>query len=591
MEIDPILPLSISIAEGIGTYAVFLGSGASKEADIPTGGEILHDTLELLYKLKNNTEEVSDEEIEEWYNESELKGYNYSKILEELCPSREERRVYLEKHFINKKPTQTHHLIANMVKNGLIKIIITTNFDRLMEDALNSADVDYTIISSGEELTASHPREHSHCWLLKLHGDYKRLTIKNTTKELEKLDLNIESELQEIIDRYGIVVMGYSGSDEGVMSCFEKRNSKYTLYWLTRSEPTDRIKELIDKDEGRLIVRKSADNFLKELSSKIKIFKIHKTGETPEFLLNQVIQYLKDNDTVSIRETIKKEWKRIRDQWYEKYDNYQERSTESQVCLDEFDEYCNSITAIGLVLIEFDNNDFFDEIIKLLQKIYDLSTEIVEAKLEENSNISTNGAILDIPKGSIHNIYNCLGAYAIKEEKFDKLSKLFRLKIMDNPNTMEKKPIWSTDVFYPNTFGGDSSIVFDHLIKSYNNKDFLNEYFYSKHEFKNYLCYFNLLLCLYSTKVRLEYPKQYYEVLPNFSRVLNRDQAKKNIYRMRSEVISDKNLPNSFGETRKLFIENYPKRCENINVTINASRSTMSMYSNKLPCNLFFKLQ
>jgi hypothetical protein len=32
MEIDPILPLYISIVEGMGTYALFLGSGTSNEA-------------------------------------------------------------------------------------------------------------------------------------------------------------------------------------------------------------------------------------------------------------------------------------------------------------------------------------------------------------------------------------------------------------------------------------------------------------------------------------------------------------------------------------------------------------------------------
>lgn len=41
MSIDPILPLSISLAEGKGTYAVFIGSGIFIEAGIPTGGQIL----------------------------------------------------------------------------------------------------------------------------------------------------------------------------------------------------------------------------------------------------------------------------------------------------------------------------------------------------------------------------------------------------------------------------------------------------------------------------------------------------------------------------------------------------------------------
>ena len=50
--IDPILPLSVSIAEGRRAYAFFLGSGISKAASIPTGGEIFGDTVRKLYQLE-----------------------------------------------------------------------------------------------------------------------------------------------------------------------------------------------------------------------------------------------------------------------------------------------------------------------------------------------------------------------------------------------------------------------------------------------------------------------------------------------------------------------------------------------------------
>ena len=51
--IDPILPLAVSIAEGRGNYAFFLGSGVSRPAGILTGKEILRDAVIQLYKLSN----------------------------------------------------------------------------------------------------------------------------------------------------------------------------------------------------------------------------------------------------------------------------------------------------------------------------------------------------------------------------------------------------------------------------------------------------------------------------------------------------------------------------------------------------------
>lgn len=601
--IDPILPLSISIAEGMGTYAIFLGSGTSRPSGIPTGGDILQDAIKVLFKLENSVEEADDDEINEWFNESAFKDYTYSNILEELCPSREERRKFLERHFEGKHPTESHYLIADLVKRGLVKVIVTTNFDRLMEDALRSKDIPYTIISSDEELETSHPREHSNCWVLKLHGDYKRLNIKNTAKELEKLGDGIEKEFQEIVDRYGLIVMGYSGSDEGVMSCLGKRNSKYTLYWLTRETPISIVKELVEQKEGKVIRRRSAEDFLKELSGKIQIFQVHKTGETPEFIINQIIEQLKDNDEVSLLETIKNQWKGIREAWYDKYLDLNDKFIESRAksqeemynvlegCFTEFEEYCNVITAIGLVLIEFPN-DLFLDLLKILQRMYNLSSEIFETELEEHGHTSHNNLVTDILKAAIHNVYYCLGAYALKEEKFDKLGILLRQElVIGSDESIQYRPIWSTDVFFPKTFQGDTSVVFDNLIESYLHKDFLKDYFYSNKEFRMYLYQMNLILCLYSSKIILENPEtRFSNVFPQFSRSqdLSMGGVKKLLYTIRSQRSFAESLTrDALGESMALFMEQYSNRCHYINRIISENITDPFMAFNNLPCDLF----
>jgi len=138
--VDPILSLAITIAEVNKAYAIFLGSGVSKTVGISTGSEVLWDSKKLLYKLVNE-KEPKDKELKDWFEKSEYKDFTYSKILKAICSSQEERRKFLEKYFIGRDPTDTHRIIADMVKKGLIKIIITTNFDRLMEKALDDADL------------------------------------------------------------------------------------------------------------------------------------------------------------------------------------------------------------------------------------------------------------------------------------------------------------------------------------------------------------------------------------------------------------------------------------------------------------------
>jgi hypothetical protein len=76
--------------------------------------------------------------------------------------------------------------------------------------------------------------------VLKPRGDYLQQTIRNTPSELAELEPAMTIELQEVFDRYGSVVLGYSGSDEAIANAMRARRSRYGLYWVARgalSEP------------------------------------------------------------------------------------------------------------------------------------------------------------------------------------------------------------------------------------------------------------------------------------------------------------------------------------------------------------------
>ena len=105
-----------------------------------------------------------------------------------------------------KIPTLAHKSIANLVKNGYIKVIITTNFDKLMERALLEVGVTPTVISNSDNLTGAIPIVHSKCTIVKVHGDYMDTRIKNTISELECYETEMDNLLDRILDEFGLII-------------------------------------------------------------------------------------------------------------------------------------------------------------------------------------------------------------------------------------------------------------------------------------------------------------------------------------------------------------------------------------------------
>lgn len=139
---DTLTQISFSVFENKGVFAVLLGSGLSRSAEIPTGWEI---TLDLVRRVATAQGVTDQADWAKWYNTATGKEPNYSDLLEDIASTPDERRSILhsyieptdeEREQGKKVPTPAHHAIAALVRAGFIRVIITTNFDRLMENAL-----------------------------------------------------------------------------------------------------------------------------------------------------------------------------------------------------------------------------------------------------------------------------------------------------------------------------------------------------------------------------------------------------------------------------------------------------------------------
>lgn len=244
---DRMISLIANLATCNRDYVVFVGAGFSKDAGIPSGWEVLLETLKPLYILKHDTDRCPDaaitqEELENWYkNNEDINNLGYSPILELIRPGEVERRDYIASFFAGKQPGEAHRELAQLVSMGLVRFIFTTNFDDLIEKSLDEYGINYDVIFSDDILEKSKSWDKvTQCRVYKLHGDYKAGGLRNTDSELKTLDPSMSEDFQYIIDRHGMIVIGYSGRDAGVMEHILKRKPyAYPIYWQIRDYPED----------------------------------------------------------------------------------------------------------------------------------------------------------------------------------------------------------------------------------------------------------------------------------------------------------------------------------------------------------------
>lgn len=299
---DPLTQLSFAVSENKGVFALLLGSGLSRAADIPTGWEI---TLDLIRRVALAQGVGDQPDWARWYHDATGEEPNYSKLLEELTASPDERRAILHSYIEpteedraagRKIPTAAHHAIAELVRSGYVRVIVTTNFDRLMENALRERGIEPTVVASEDALAGAEPLAHSACYVLKLHGDYKDARILNTDSELSVYPKSFNTILDRIFDEHGLIICGWSGEWDRALRAALLRapNRRYPVYWATRADLKSGARELAEHRKARVILIADADAFFKGLSQRVETL-LQCRRQNPlsiELLVNSTKRYL-----------------------------------------------------------------------------------------------------------------------------------------------------------------------------------------------------------------------------------------------------------------------------------------------------------
>jgi len=301
MAFDPAVSLAIALASGPGRYALLLGSGVSRSAGIPTGWEV---TLDLIVKVATAQDGEAPADAEEWWRTHHSKAPEYSELLTDLAPLPAERAQLLRSYFEPtpeeretgiKLPSPAHRAIARLVAAGVVRVIVTTNFDRLLEQAIQEEGIAPVVISTADQADGASPLTHNPCTIIKVNGDYLDSRIKNSEEELSSYDSRIDKLLDRVLDDYGLIVCGWSGDwDIALRDALERApNRRYTTYWTLHSEPSERASGLIAHREATCIPIENADRFFVTLADRVEsLMEVADDPESTAVAVAQLKRYL-----------------------------------------------------------------------------------------------------------------------------------------------------------------------------------------------------------------------------------------------------------------------------------------------------------
>lgn len=276
--IDPLDTLAFTLYSNQGVYAVLVGSGLSTSAGIMTGYQI---SVDLASRVARSIGEDPASDPVAWFAAKYDIDPGYSDLLEALAPTAAERqgilRPYIEPRSEDREqgrkvPTPAHRAIAALVSSSVVRVVITTNFDPLIEIALQDAGVTPVVLSTEDQVTGMTPLEHALPGLvIKPNGTFTDALVRNTADELARYGPAMTELLGRIFDEYGLLVVGWSATYDPALAAAITRSPtrRYGTFWLRRGPLTAEATALVVHRAGIELETTDANQFFGRLVDRV----------------------------------------------------------------------------------------------------------------------------------------------------------------------------------------------------------------------------------------------------------------------------------------------------------------------------------
>jgi hypothetical protein len=262
---NPIVRLAATALPGDRKFILFAGAGLSKDAGIPTAWDLMLKTAGLLYASENQSVDTSID-LQEWFIKSKYSQMTYAELIGQIYPNHPDQQQFLKEYLTRHKTGEVHLLVAELARRGIIRAIVTTNFDHFLEKALEEKGLEPQVISTEEDLLHSEPLIHCKAVrIYKPHGTLGHGALRNTPKDLEALAPTMHTELSQILSEHGVMILGYSGQDKGIQQVLENRSSNYyPLFWIDPNILEGDAKAIIDRKGFTFIQCEGAGQFIRD---------------------------------------------------------------------------------------------------------------------------------------------------------------------------------------------------------------------------------------------------------------------------------------------------------------------------------------
>lgn len=292
-----------------GAINLFLGAGASVQANIPTAGTLIWQFKRKLYCEAMNVKEEKFKDLESERNRNIIQGYfdlkgdfpklyspeEYSFYFEMCYPNAIDRKAFIQRIVQGKNPSIGHKCLGVLFSTQKVNHIWTTNFDELIESGIKSIEIGANFETISEDSKHQLDNLNSFPRVVKLHGDYRYDKLQNTENELKELENNLHSYFSNVQSKTGLIVIGYSGNDTSILNAFndvlESENPfPYGLYWCIRkgTKPNQKLIDLIDSVNAKS--REKLSGFVELDSFDDFLFELYVANEKPNDEIENISQ-------------------------------------------------------------------------------------------------------------------------------------------------------------------------------------------------------------------------------------------------------------------------------------------------------------
>ncbi|HXD32855.1 MAG TPA: SIR2 family protein [Pyrinomonadaceae bacterium] len=264
-------------------FVWILGAGASYASGIPLGNQLVDRWLEEM-RLREDHE---DRILEEWATSERLgikdfKFANRASFYSHIYQRRfkdypDEGYAYLESVMSRIDPSPGYSILAAALAFDPPRhnVVITTNFDNLVADALSIYTDTFPFVAGHESLTGFVRVSMRRPLICKIHRDLL-LGPQNDTRSLKRLHDAWGTALRSLFQHYTPIVIGYGGNDDtlmDLMGSLQPHDIKGQLIWCyyEGKEPSSQIVDVVTELHGVLVPVPDFDLLMVLLGEKMGI--------------------------------------------------------------------------------------------------------------------------------------------------------------------------------------------------------------------------------------------------------------------------------------------------------------------------------